>query len=250
MFLHKPINTNSNNRLVLGLLLAITSASSYATESIDQLATRIGMDNFREAIKKGDRNAFTTLPAKGYKNGLTGLLLKTNAYVNPEYSFADCDTDTVIVSIPKQKTLPGCRISLKLATKNADGSYQDKGIRLEYAIATGSKKFVANNSSWARHAIKGDKMLEGALMPESTNNQTEQMCMDMAKFTANVTEGRNSGITKSEYYQRIESMNGKSGITPEMIGLYKSFVDYVYANPQQDGMVSATVIYTNCMNNF
>jgi hypothetical protein len=59
--------------------------------------------------------------------------------------------------VQEHKTLPGCRISLKLATKDADGSYHDNGIRIEYGIATGSKKFIANNSAWAQHAITGDK---------------------------------------------------------------------------------------------
>lgn len=73
-------------KYLLAIMLIAASSASSAAESIDQLATRIGMDHFREAIKKGDRNAFKTLPARGYKNGLTGLLLKTNTYVNPEYS--------------------------------------------------------------------------------------------------------------------------------------------------------------------
>ena len=166
-------------KAALGTLLITASTTSYATESIDQLATRIGMDHFREAIKKGDRNAYKTLPAKGYKNGLTGLLVKTNTYVNPEYSFADCDTDTVIVSVQENKTLPGCRISLKLATKDADGSYHDNGIRIEYGIATGSKKFIANNSAWAQHAISGDKVLEGALHPDKASSDKDQMCVDL-----------------------------------------------------------------------
>lgn len=237
------------SHIVLGTLLGAISMASYATESIDQLSTRIDIDHFREGIKKGDRSAFKTLPAKGYKNGLTGLLLKTNTYVNPEYSFADCDTDTVIVSALENKTLSGCRISLKLATKDADGSYHDNGIRIEYGIVTGSQKYIANNSAWAQHAIKGDKILEGALHLDETNNQAEQTCMGMAKFTANVTESRDGGMTKEEYYQRLESMNGKSDITPKIIVVYKSFVDYVYAHPKQDGKVSAAVVYTNCMNN-
>ncbi|EIQ0120573.1 hypothetical protein LUH71_002348 [Escherichia coli] len=235
---------------MLTIMLIVASSASYAAESIDQLATRIGMDHLREAIKKGDRSAFKTLPAKGYKNGLTGLLIKTNTYVNPEYSFADCDTDTVIISVQEHKTLPGCRISLKLATKDADGSYHDNGIRIEYGITTNSKKFIANNSSWAQHAISGDKVLEGALHPDKTSNNKDQMCMGMAQFTANVTEGRNSGMTKGEYYQRLDNMNGKSGVTPQMIVLYKSFVDYVYDNPRQDAKVSAAFIYTNCLNTF
>lgn len=235
---------------VLTIMLIAASSASYAAESIDQLATRIGMDHFREAIKKGDRSAFKTLPAKGYKNGLTGLLIKTNTYVNPEYSFADCDTDTVIISVQEHKTLPGCRISLKLATKDADGNYHDNGIRIEYGITTDSKKFIANNSMWAQHAINGDKVLEGAIHPDKANNHKDQTCMGMAQFTANVTEGRNGGMTKADYYQRLDSMNGKSEVTPQMITLYKTFVDYVYEHPKQDAQVSAAFIYTNCMNNF
>ncbi|MFK3925095.1 MULTISPECIES: hypothetical protein [Enterobacterales] len=234
---------------VLTIMLIAASSASYAAESIDQLATRIGMDHFREAIKKGDRSAFKTLPAKGYKNGLTGLLIKTNTYVNPEYSFADCDTDTVIVSGQEHKTLPGCRISLKLATKDADGSYHDNGIRIEYGITTGSKKFIANNSAWAQHAISGDKVLEGALHLDRTNNHKDKMCMGMAQFTANVTEGRNGGMAKADYYQRLDNMNGNSEVTPQMITLYKTFVDYVYEHPKQDAQVSAAFIYTNCMKN-
>lgn len=187
---------------------------------------------------KGERSAFKTLPAKGYKNGLTGLLIKTNTYVNPEYSFADCDTDTVIISVQEHKTLPGCRISLKLATKDADGSYHDNGIRVEYGIAIGSKKFIANNSAWAQHAISGDKVLEGALHPDKTNNNKDQMnnnkdqmCMGMAQFTANVTEGRNSGMTKREYYQRLDNMNGKADVTQQMITLYKTLLT-TYMNIQ------------------
>lgn len=237
-------------KLVSGALFMAVPMASFAAESIDQLASRIDMDHFRAAIKSGDRDAFKSLPAKGYKNGLKGLLLKTNSYVNPEDSFADCDSDTVIVSARENKTLPGCRISLRLATKNADGSYQDKGIRIEYGIATGSKKFIANNSIWAQHAIAGDKMIEGALHPDKATNQTEQMCVGMAQFTANVTKGRDDGMTKEEYYQRLESMNGKSDVTSQMITLYKGFVDYVYAHPKQDGNVSAAAVYTNCINNF
>lgn len=148
---------------LLTIMLIGASSASYAAESIDQLATRVGMDHFREAIKKGDRNAFKALPSKGYKNGLTGLLIKTNTYVNPEYSFADCDTDTVIVSVQENKTLPGCRISLKLAKRDTNGNYRDTGIRIEYGIATGSKKFIANNSNWAQLAITGSKVLELSL---------------------------------------------------------------------------------------
>lgn len=148
---------------LLTSMLIVTSSASYAAESIEQLEDRIGMAHFWKAIREGDRNGFTTLPAKGYKNGLSGLLIKTDTYINPEYSFADCDTDTIIVSVREHKTLPGCRISLKLAKKDINGNYQDSGIRVEYGIRTGSKKFIANNSNWAQHAIIGDKVLELSL---------------------------------------------------------------------------------------
>jgi hypothetical protein len=64
-------------------MLIAASSASYAAESIDQLATRIGMDHFREAIKKGDRSAFKTLPAKGYKNGLPGCSSKLTPTLTP-----------------------------------------------------------------------------------------------------------------------------------------------------------------------
>ncbi len=69
-----------------------------------------------------------------------------------------------------------------------------------------------------------------------------------AGHTANVTKGRNGGMTKADYYQRLDNMNGKSEVTPQMIALYKTFVDYVYEHPKQDAQVSAALIYTNCMN--
>lgn len=130
----------AQNLFVLSVVAGLP-ATSYAAESLDQLATRIGMDHFRDkVIKKVTAAGLKHCRKRLQKNGLTGLLIKTNTYVNPEYSFADCDTDTVITSVQEHKTLPGCRISLKLATKDADGSYHDNGIRIEYGITTGSKK--------------------------------------------------------------------------------------------------------------
>ncbi len=209
---------------VLTIMLIAASSASYAAESIDQLATRIGMDHFREAIKKGDRSAFKTLPAKGYKNGLTGLLIKTNTYVNPEYSFADCDTDTVIVSVQEHKTLPGCRISLKLATKDADGSYHDNGIRIEYGIATGSKKFIANNSAWAQHAITGDKALESSLKRDANDT----VCTAWSTIAKNIAIGRDEHNLISVYQQQIEDLRGKPGITESNIVFAHALAGMVY----------------------
>ncbi|MNB64649.1 hypothetical protein D3C81_87840 [compost metagenome] len=211
-------------KMMLGATILATSTASYALENIDQLATRIGMDNFREAIKKGDRNAYKSLPAKGYKNGLTGLLIKTGIYVNPEYSFADCDTDTVIVSVQERKTLPGCRISLKLATKDADGSYHDNGIRIEYGITTGSKKFVANNSAWAQHAIAGDKVLETSLKRDANDS----VCTMWSTLAKNMATGRDEHTPMSVYDQRFESLRGKPGISEENITFSHHLTHYVY----------------------
>ncbi|EOA2951338.1 TPA: hypothetical protein ACJIVJ_000230 [Yersinia enterocolitica] len=212
------------SHIVLGTLLGAISMASYATESIDQLSTRIDIDHFREGIKKGDRSAFKTLPAKGYKNGLTGLLLKTNTYVNPEYSFADCDTDTVIASVQEHKTLPGCRISLKLATKDADGSYHDNGIRIEYGITTGSKKFIANNSVWAQHAISGDKVLEISLKREANDT----VCTAWSTMAKNMAIGRDEHNPISVYQQQIENLRGKPGITESNIVFAHALAGMVY----------------------
>lgn len=213
----------AQNLFVLSVVAGLP-ATSYAAESLDQLATRIGMDHFRDAIKKGDRSAFKTLPAKGYKNGLTGLLIKTNTYVNPEYSFADCDTDTVITSVQEHKTLPGCRISLKLATKDADGSYHDNGIRIEYGITTGSKKFIANNSAWAQHAISGDKVLESSLKRDANDD----VCTAWSTMAKNIAIGRDEHNPISVYQQQIESLRGKPGITENNIIFAHALAGMVY----------------------
>lgn len=211
---------------LLAIMLITASSASYAAENIDQLATRIGMDHFREAIKKGDRNAFKTLPAKGYKNGFTGLLIKTNAYVNPEDSFADCDTDTIFVSVKDHKTIPGCRVSLKLASKDADGSYHDSGIRVEYGIATDSKKFIANNSAWAQHAISGDKVLENEL----TSAKNETLCHSWATMARNITVGRDNQDPQSMFDQQIEGLRGKPGITEQNIVFAHYIAHTVYTD--------------------
>lgn len=209
---------------LLTILLIAAPSVSYAAESIDQLATRIGMDHFREAIKKGDRNAFKTLPAKGYKNGLTGLLLKTNTYVNPAYSFADCDTDTVITSVQEHKTLPGCRVSLKLATKDADGSYHDNGIRIEYGITPGAKKFIANNSAWAQHAISGDHVLESSLKQDANDT----VCTAWSTMAKNIAIGRDEHNPISVYQQQIDNLRGQPGITESNIVFAHALAGMVY----------------------
>lgn len=211
---------------LLTIILVAVPSLSYAAESIDQLATRIGMDHFREAIKKGDRNAFKTLPAKGYKNGLTGLLIKTNTYANPDDSFADCDMDTVFVSVKDHKTIPGCRISLKLASKDGDGSYHDRGIRVEYGIATDSKKFIANNSAWAQHVISGDKVLENEL--SSAKNET--LCNSWATMARNIAAGRDNQDPQSMFDEQIEGLRGKLGITEQNIVFAHYIAHTVYTD--------------------
>ncbi len=229
--------------LTLGALLVTASMASNAAESVDQLATRIGIDSFREAIKKGDRNTFKTLPAKGYKNGLTGLLIKTNTYVNPQYSFADCDTDAVIVSVKQHKTIPGCRVSLKLASKDADGSYHDNGIRVEYGIATDSKRFIANNSAWAQHAISGDKVLENEL----TSAKSETLCNSWATMARNIAVGRDNQDPQSMFDQQIEGLRGKPGITEQNIVFahyiaHTVYTDFTGKTPKE----AEAIIYDVC----
>jgi hypothetical protein len=54
---------------LLAIMLITASSASYAAENDDQLATRIGMDHFREAIKRGSR-AFKTRQQKATKTAL------------------------------------------------------------------------------------------------------------------------------------------------------------------------------------
>nr|WP_228057805.1 hypothetical protein [Enterobacter asburiae] len=238
--LNKP---GFSTKPLLTIMLIAASSASYAAESIDQLATRIGMDHFREAIKKGDRNAFKTLPAKGYKNGFTGLLVKTNTYVNPAYSFADCITDTVVTSEQEHKTLPGCRISIKLATKDVDGSYHDNGIRIEYGITTGSKKFIANNSAWAQHAISGDKVLESSLKRDANDT----VCTAWSTMAKNIAIGRDEHNPISVYQQQIEALRGKPGITESNIVFAHALAGMVYKDmAAKEPQEVEALVYQTC----
>lgn len=133
-----------------------------AAESLEALSKRIRLEDMSTALREADPRGFSSLPAKGYKKGLTGILIKYNVYPNPECSFTDCDTDIVITNGSK-KAGPGCIVSIKLAKKLKNGKLRDIGIRVEYGIAPGGKQFVANNSAYAQHAINGNGMLEHSL---------------------------------------------------------------------------------------
>lgn len=145
--------------LFFGLTFLISSVS-FATESLTHLAKRIKLNEINAGIEKGDRNAFTTLPAKGYKNGISDILKKYNVYVNPAYSFTSYGSTD---KFTQNGFGPGCVISLKLARKLPNVSYQDNGIRIEYAISPGERKYVPNNSAYARNAISGNGFLEAQL---------------------------------------------------------------------------------------
>lgn len=114
------------------------------------------------ALQRGDNRAFSVLPAKGFSNGLTGLMVKYNVYPNPEYSFTSCGDDDKIKIVGVRGT-PGCLVSLKLARKLPNGSFRDIGIRIEYAIAPGGRTFEPNNSVYAIHAVTGNGVLDSQL---------------------------------------------------------------------------------------
>lgn len=135
------------------LILATSAQSQSLDENIDQLAERIHLSKIDAGLRKGDRNVLSVLPAKGYKNGLAGLMKKYDVYPNPEYSFAMCPA-----YLENGKEV--CVISIKLATKTAGGQYQDHGFRIDYAIAPGSKQFAAGDSHYAKHLIAGDGFVE------------------------------------------------------------------------------------------
>lgn len=126
-------------------------------ESYKALRARTNIDRMAQSIKVGSNIGFDSLPAKGYKDGFSGLMRKHNVFPNPEYSFVTCGEDVVLTS---QQGEPGCVVSLKLAKKLGNGKFQDLGVRAEYGIAEGSRRFVANRSVHAQHAINGDGGLD------------------------------------------------------------------------------------------
>lgn len=146
--------------IILGFALVLFSSAVIAAESLDSLAERMHIYKIDSALRKGDMRVLSVLPAKGYKDGIVGILKKYNVYASPAHSFADCGEGGKQTEMGKQ---PGCVVSLKLARKLSDGTYQDIGIRIEYAIGLGEHRFVANNSAYAQHAIDGDGWLDNQL---------------------------------------------------------------------------------------
>lgn len=142
-------------------LILLLSGAAYASESLDGLQKRVKFSAMTAALQRGDNRAFSILPAKGYRNGLTGLMIKYGVYPNPEFSFTSCGDQDKYVG---KSGTPGCLVSLKLARKLSNGSFQDIGIRIEYAIAPGGRTFEPNNSAYAQHAVSGDGWLDYQLM--------------------------------------------------------------------------------------
>jgi hypothetical protein len=126
-------------------------------ESLAGLERRVGIESIDDGLKNGNRNVLNVLPAKGYKNGLAGVLNRFDVYPNPAYSFTSCGTTD---KVGKNGPSPGCVVSIKLARKSSAGVYRDIGIRIEYAIAPGEAKFAPNNSAYAEHVVRGNGVLE------------------------------------------------------------------------------------------
>ena len=110
-----------------------------------------------QGIQQGDPSVLSSLPVNGYRHGLAGFMRVFNLYPAPDHSFTQCGED---VLWRNSQAKPGCIVSVKLASKNADGSYRDRGVRIEYGVAPGSKKFLPNNSAYAEHAVNGDGLLQ------------------------------------------------------------------------------------------
>lgn len=150
-----------NKRLIsLTMLILLMSSTAFAVESLSELERRVGLESIDDALKSGNRNVLLALPAKGYKNGLTGVLNKFDVYPNPAYSFTSCG---ITDKAGKNGPSPGCVVSIKLAQKSSGGMYRDIGIRIEYAIGPGDEKFTPNNSAYAEHIVRGDGVLEAQI---------------------------------------------------------------------------------------
>ncbi|WP_339425096.1 hypothetical protein [Pseudomonas proteolytica] len=143
--------------MVLVIALATTATAFADIESLGTLKTRMRIDVMDAGIQVGNPESLSGLPAKGYKDGLAGFLRQFRLYPNPRYSFTECGGG--MISVPGGAE-SGCIVSIRLARKNTDGSFKDVGIRIEYGVKLGGKKFLANNSAYAQHAIDGSGMLE------------------------------------------------------------------------------------------
>lgn len=146
-------------KAVVAVSLAILFAAptlTFAAESLDKLSARMKVGAMGKSIKTGDLNGFTSLPAVRYPDGLTGFLKRYDVYPHPNNSFVDCGDGLVMTPAGIK---PGCVVSIKLARKQADGSFRDIGIRIEYGVWPGARSFSAN-SSYAKSAIQGDGLLE------------------------------------------------------------------------------------------
>lgn len=141
-------------------LILLFSGTAFAEESFVHLKKRVKFNEMTTALQQGDNRAFSILPARGYSNGLTGIMIRYDVYPNPEYSFTSCGAMDKIVG---KAGFPGCVVSLKLARKLPNGNFYDIGIRIEYAIATDGKVFEPNNSVYAQHAVTGNGRLDSQL---------------------------------------------------------------------------------------
>lgn len=150
-----------NTKLSIFVVLLLATSGALAAESFEALRDRLKFQKMTTAIKNGDRNGLAPLPAKGYSDGLSGLMKKYDVYPNPAYSFASCGpTDKITAN----GGVPGCVVSIKLARKLPNGDFRDLGVRIEYAIGPGERQFVANNSVYAQHAISGNGWLDAQLI--------------------------------------------------------------------------------------
>ena len=119
---------------LVSLFLFFLAGPALAAETLEALEKRTGMAGMERAIQSADNRGFSRLPAKGYKNGLSGILQKHRVYPNPEYSFTSCGYSD---KFEGQSAVPGCRVSIKVARRLADCQLEDTGIRIEYAIGLG-----------------------------------------------------------------------------------------------------------------
>jgi len=131
---------------------------AFDEDKLERLARSVNIDGFDNAIRTGSQKIYAALPAKGYRNGFAGVLARHQLVVNPDYSFTECSYDARVYS--KTKYGPGCRVSLKLARRAANGALRDIGIRVEWARDLSEKMFVPNNSIWASHLATGNGVFE------------------------------------------------------------------------------------------
>lgn len=113
------------------------------------------MDRINARLEQHNPSDLSTIPARGYKNGVAGVFkdYRLHANVNSEIFFRGA-------AIPEKGFPIGYYFSIYVTRKNSSGRYDElDGIHAQWFRAEGQSTFVPWNS-WAQHISDHDSWLD------------------------------------------------------------------------------------------